>query len=178
VLILLSGQDATGKGTQTRLIQPLLRDKPIQIIHNIAIKGFKEPEECRKYMLQSYTNMFKMIQENSQDNHFILDRSHISEYVYSMYRNYDGFYVFDELESMFNTLPFWQEAYLITLTDTPENLLAREDGNSPSINVQDKIKEMERFIEATKLSSIPHKIHIHNKDIDSVFNTIKQFLFE
>jgi hypothetical protein len=62
----------------------------------------------------------------------------------------------------------------------PEELLNREDGNSYSNNIEDKIIEVEKFKELTKLSNIRNKIliNINMKSIEEVHKEVIGFLYK
>jgi len=178
MIFILEGTDAVGKSTQAHKIQSLLLDKPTHFLHYSSLNGFSTIEELINYSYNLYSNMFFILQNNYKTSHFILDRSHISETVYSpMYRNYDGSYVYDIEKNFLIDEKFWEQICLITFIDNPENLIKRDDGLSFSTNINKKKQEIQLFIEATKNSNIFNKkiININNKNIEEVFSEIKLF---
>lgn len=177
--IICEGPDGVGKGTQTRKLQPLLTDKPLHVMHYMAIKGLGV-NEVKDYSHEMYTQMFAMTCMWSSRAHFLLDRAHIGETVYSpMYRNYSGDYVYEIEKRFMNQDPeFWNQVVLITFIDKPENLISRDDGLSFTVQVDKKQKEIDAFVEGTEMSNIKHKLilNIDGKDEDAVFEEIKAFL--
>jgi hypothetical protein len=176
MIIILEGPDAVGKSTQLLNIQPLLSDKPLHVMHYMAIKGV---DGVRSYSEKMYNQMFDILSTNYYKSNFILDRSHIGEVVYSpMYRDYDGSYVYDIEKKYQGNHRFWDEVYLITLIDEPSNLIARDDGLSFSVELDKKTCEIEAFCDAHMESRIEHKklLNIKNKTPDEVFAEIREFL--
>lgn len=177
MIIIFEGPDNCGKGTQMRLIQPLLTDRPLHTMHYMALKGI-DKKNIIEYSSNMYRQMFDILLHNYDKSNFILDRSHISEVVYSpIYRKYDGSYVYD-IEKEFTNHPMWDDIVLITFIDKAENLISRDDGLSPSLALEDKNRELDAFIMASKKSSIKHKyiIDINNKGQYKVFDEIKNLL--
>jgi hypothetical protein len=125
--------------------------------------------------------MFSIIIDRVPDyRYYMLDRSHIGEFVYGhIYRKYDPSYIF-AIEDKFNMLNMWQQTYLITLLDQPEAVVKRDDGKSFSTEIKKKQQEIDRFIEATDRSSIPNKITIFNNErsIVDIHMIIKNFLID
>lgn len=106
----------------------------------------------------------------------IMDRSHISEYVYGqLYRNYDSKYAMKAEQTM-DFANFACRTTLIVLVDNPEGIIYRDDGKSNSIHYNDLLKEKKLFLEAFKLSTIKKKIFINifDKTIDDVYNLVKR----
>lgn len=109
----------------------------------------------------------------------IFDRSHLGEIVYgNIYRGYSGDYVLD-IEKKFNhILDVFENLFLITLVDEPENLISREDGLSFSVELDKKQRELELFDLAHTSSTIKNKliINIKNKDAEAVFKEVTEFI--
>ena len=179
MILLCEGLDNVGKDTQIKNIQPLLTDLPLHVLHYSNYKGFNSVEESKNYSKMVYNNMFNILKNESPFNHFILNRSHIGEFVYSnMYRNYCGDYIFEFEEYWKSRFENWNDIYLITFIDEVENLIKRDDGESHSIDPIKKQVEIDKFIEATNRSIISNKIiiNINNKNSLQVFDEIKLFL--
>jgi len=179
MILIIEGPDRCGKSTQILKTQPLLTDRPLHTLHYSSIKGFKTSNEVKTYSEKLYKSMFTLLRENHYESHFILDRSHIGEVVYSpMYRKYDGSYVYD-IEKLFSADPdFWSELYLITFIDNAENVIKRDDGLSFTTELEKKKIEIQAFVDATNRSHILNKtiININNKDIAVVHEEVKSFL--
>lgn len=177
--ILFEGADNCGKSTQIQKVIHLLHDKSVHQLHYSAVKGFASKEEASSYSCKMYSDMFKILYENYENNHFLLDRSHIGEMVYApMYRGYSGDYVLN-IENYWRAYKdFWNQVYLITFIDSPENLINRDDGLSFTIIKEKKQQEIESFIKATEKSLIINKviIDVNRKDIETVFEEIRKFI--
>lgn len=175
-VIIIEGQDRTGKDT---LIKNLVKDnfdrQPF-IIHCIGTKekGEKGKELSRQY----YSELFNLI--NKSNNNFILNRSHIGENIYSpIYREYDGSYVF-ELEKKL-TKP--KKYFLFCLIDSSGRALEREDNNSLSKGDKELFfDEQQKFVLSIVRSNIKNCtkviIDIKDKTTEDVFNQVKQILKE
>jgi len=158
-IIFIEGPDNCGKGSQIHEINRYFYPKIM--FHTMHYGGVRKPgitpEQYLEYSRMYYSDMFRMIYlANTRGINLILDRSHLGEIIYAQkYRGYSGDYVL-ELEKHWDEE--LQNSYLITFYDKPENLIKREDGYSFSINKEDKIEEINKFIDAHDKSIIPHKL--------------------
>lgn len=110
---------------------------------------------------------------------FIFDRSHLGEAVYApLYRKYDGDYVFSIEEKYVDELR--DNLFLIVLINDAETVIKRDDGLSFSIDVTDKRREIDYFIEAYNRSNIKNKILIKCEDssIEEINKEIMDFIKE
>jgi hypothetical protein len=140
--------------------------KPIQTLHFTAIRGISDEEQVNQFK-RTFDHMFKLLQDNSA--HWILDRSHVGDWVYSKkYRNHEPFWVW-ELEKTW-AIPERNDVFLITFIDSSFKSLEREDGDSWSEEKSDREEEIELFKEATEMSGIKHKliVDIAEKSINEV----------
>ena len=179
--VLFEGPDNCGKGTQIELLRNRLAklDQPVHIIH---YSGFKLPkEECIAYSKKLYAEMFRLMAVNSSSDpkvvsNLIFDRAHLGEYVYGkIYRDYDADWIFN-LEQTYLKFIF-PEPRLIVFVDSPEKLIARDDGLSFSTEMDKKTYEVQRFIEAYEKSNLKKcLINIGNKDIATVEKEVIHFL--
>ncbi len=178
MIIFIDGLDNVGKTTQIkRIINHFNLDVFISI-HHTAVKQKSAEDSIRQ--TGAYTRrVFSLARSlNGIGESLIADRCHLSEMVYSkLYRGYDGDYVLG-IEREYLTL--LREIVLITLIDTPENVVSRDDGLSFSTKLEDKRKEIDAFVSATNWSKISNKrvINIAGKDEDAVFEEILGFLKE
>ena len=162
-VIIVDGPDNVGKSTLIRNLKNKLNN---EIFINLSFSNIyqKDKESYIYYSKQLYNNMFKICEYQivNLKNSIIIDRSHISEMVYSpMYRNYSGDYVLD-IEKKYDLSNF----FLILLIDTPENLISRDDGLSYSIDINKKNKELKLFhnaFEKTKIKKIIINIDGHDE---------------
>jgi thymidylate kinase len=176
MIIIFEGPDRVGKDTQIKMIQSYYIGCKFHILKYSDIKGLSGGLS-EKYNTQYYNEMFELLSNNAEYD-FICNRSHLGEYVYApLYRGYSGNFVFD-IEEDFKLCEFFNYINLITLIDTPENLVNREDGESLSDNILNKQKEIQRFKEATEKSKITKKIiiNINNKSKEQVHKEIIKFL--
>jgi thymidylate kinase len=156
--IIIEGQDRCGKDT---LINNIIKEYkiPFQVLHYYANRG----KDYKTFGSDLYNNMFDIFH---QQQFVIANRAHLGEKVYGpLYRKQNGDYI-DSIEKKFNT----KSILLIVLVDEPENLIARDDGDSHSIDSDLKLKEKELFTKAYEDSTIKEKmiININNLDEDQV----------
>ena len=185
MVYIFEGLDRTGKSTQIELLKKKLEREggAVFTVHCDAIKSFSKDEPKLNYEEAvknaskiRYSALLDVCRRYAFDKkiHFIFDRAHLGEAVYSpMYRNYSGDYVFDmELMS-----PEVIEAVrLFVFVDTPENLIKRDDGESFSNDIEKKKKEIELFIEAYKKTHIKNSylIDISEFSIEDVAKIIEE----
>lgn len=176
MILFIDGLDNVGKTTQIKKIINHFNKEVFISIHHTAVK--QKSAEDSICQTSAYTrDVFSLARSrNDIGRSLIADRCHLSEMVYSkLYRGYDGDYVLD-IEREYLTL--LREIVLITLIDTPENVVWREDGLSHSVKLEDKQKEIDAFVSAANRSKIlnKHIINISGKNEDMVFEEILGFL--
>jgi thymidylate kinase len=143
MIILFEGLDRTGKDTQIELLKTYYAklNNPYHILHYSAVKDLKNG--ILLFSKIYYHDMFDMLNYMNGEYNLILNRAHLGEHVYGkIYRNYDGSYVFDlekKYQNLINTI------FLFVFIDKPENLVARDDGNSFSTMIEKKSMEIEKF---------------------------------
>lgn len=184
-LIIIEGTDRTGKDT--------IIDKLVEENRNVIKKHWSFPkgntnEEKTQFQKKSFFENFEMYsllnKHISDDTVMIWNRSHIGELVYgTLFRDSNPESWVWQLENFFgfdkNT-----EIYLILLYADAEFVTAKDDGNSYSSKLEDKKKEIEKFLAAYEKTSISNKIKIKvNQDsnyIDfvQIYNQIKRFINE
>ena len=176
--IIFEGLDRCGKDTQIALLRSYLQ---FDIIHTLKYSNIKlvNHENVANYSKLLYKDMFLLLKNAMRTNHnFILNRSHIGEYVYSrIYRGYDGSYIFDYEKKYLRYVE--NNIYLIVFIDDVQNLLNRDDGLSLSNKNSDMISlERTMFIDAYNKTFIKNKIliNIANQDINSIHEKIVNFL--
>jgi len=178
MIVLFESPDRCGKSTQSQLLyNKLWRLGPTHSLHYSNLKGASKEESLNNSIIL-YSDMFNLLLKGPKNRNFILDRSHIGEYVYApMYRGYDGSYIFD-IEKQFMNNDNWNLIYLVTFIDKAENIIKRDDGLSFSTQVENKKKEINSFVEASKKSYIKNKIviDINGKSIEEVEKEVDSFL--
>ena len=172
--------DNVGKGTLITNIKNHFSNFTLHQLHYSNVKH-NTKERTIQYSTKLYREMFQLMVEVSKNNKtgVICDRSHLGEMAYGpLYRGYSGEYVLDIEKEYHNYLPIWDNLSLITLIDKPENVLARDDGLSFSINLDKKTQEIDLFIKAHKQSTIKNKLlldistHDEAQAIDAVVTFI------
>jgi len=164
--IIIEGTDNVGKDTQQDLIIKNMSEHVFHKLHYSSLPFKDDIEKHTTYSKELYESMFLLMmksklayQKGDTDINLIFNRSHLGETVYSpLYRGYSGDYVFD-IEKKF-TKALREDLYLITLTNTPHNILKRDDGKSFYNNEEEVKAEVDGFRRAHRLSTIKNKLHI------------------
>lgn len=172
--IIVCGADQLGK---TSLIEAIIEQQGYRpVIHyskpkKLEIYDYSVFSPEYEYQYHSFINGFQLIDSKVP---LIFDRFHLGEYVYSsLYRGYDGAYVFD-LEKQFDMAN--QEQVVLILLTTSTWSFIEDDGQSFDFNR--KHEEQERFIEAFNRSIIPNKVLIdinnngHRKSSDEILDEL------
>jgi hypothetical protein len=97
-----------------------------------------------------------------------------------MYRDYEADWVFDLEADMRDRDPKWfgESFLLVTMVLDPKKLIAREDGQSFSIELKNKETEMQRFIMAHGRSNISRKLLLDcGQAPEAVAQAIKSFVW-
>jgi thymidylate kinase len=158
---IIEGMDRCGKSTLVdRLPEIMDHTWPIISTHFPKIK-FQEHENKVEYCKKLYSTTFAHLNYLTMIcGQFIMDRSHISEYVYGqLYRDYDSRYALQSEQCMdFASLVV--NTTLIVLVDNPENIQSREDGKSNSTEHTDLVAEFRLFKYAFLTSILKKKVFI------------------
>tara|TARA_R110001606_G_scaffold134259_3_gene270629 strand:- start:4173 stop:4721 length:549 start_codon:yes stop_codon:yes gene_type:complete len=181
MVIIVSGVDRTGKSTLIKGLQDhfyFRNPNGVVPVHLSYYTSFKTPKAYSKEIYsQHYKDGFEIIKNNNiQDRIRIFSRFHFDEYVYgSMYRNYNTEYIFN-MEKIYKS--FLNKVKYILLTDSAENVIARDDGDSHTIDLDLKRKEINLFKEAYDKSIITNKlmIDISNKTPEEVLYEATRFI--
>ena len=184
--IFCEGPDRVGKSTQvTRLYKEIAARGMYPFILHFANLGIPEKDHCIKKSEMLYRRMFDIIRLNKGGlgtNGFILDRSHLGEWVYGkMYRDYDANFIWElEEDAKYHDEGNWNKNYLITFIDQPLNLISRDDGLSFSTRMKEKTVEVDRFIDSHQRSIIPNKIliDINATNEQEVWEQVKSFIWK
>lgn len=174
MIVIFEGIDNVGKDTQIKLFQKYMFDKHRMSFHQLHYSGFNSTEMTQSELLdinyKLYCEMFDIVYRNNLN--FILNRSHLGEYVYgNMYRGYDASYIFDLEKTR-----IIKKIKLILLLDESENVIKRDDGHSFTTNKTVKEKEIELFREVFNKTSIEDKIIIEKNSIEVTHNNIIKFI--
>lgn len=178
---IIEGMDRCGKTTLiSKLPELMSKTNPIISTHFQKIQ-FDESVDSKvliNYNKTLYESMFNSISYmNDTGLQIIMDRSHISEYVYGqLYRNYDSTYALSTVEFNMDFAKISEKTTLIVLVDNPIGIINRDDGKSNSIDITMLKCEYDLFLFAFKKTSIKKKIfiNIHDKTEDDVYELIKR----
>lgn len=180
LFLIVEGPDNVGKST---LINNLNNYYNKITLHNLHYSNVKQENtaEVIKHNKKLYTEMFELMTFTLKNDKagLIFDRSHLGEMVYgNIYRSYTGDYVLDIEKKFHNILDIFENLFLITLVDEPENLISREDGLSFSTDLDKKQRELELFDLTHNSSSISNKliINIKDKDAEAVFKEVSSYI--
>jgi hypothetical protein len=184
MLIVVEGPDNSGKSTQIiNIWKQVANQDKLPIWLHYANVGIKNTDECIQYSEKLYDHLFQHYSDTiklTSDVVMICDRGPYGEWVYGKrYRDYDANFIWEIEEKYKNDFNFWDDTYLLTFVDDPENLIWRDDGLSFSTDLEDKRWEVNRFLEAHLMSKIENKlaIDIDGKDAVAVWSEVKEFLW-
>lgn len=165
--IIVEGPDRLGKSTLIRNLQNYLYNlETVYPTQTVYYYNFKAPaDKIQRISRMHYLSGFDTLKNAYHKNHthILMDRFHLGEYVYSeKYRGYDGSYVFKDEEEHVDDLK--GNTLLVLLYDNAENLISRDDGESFTIDINEKNEEIKRFLNAFELTKLKNKIKINIKD--------------
>jgi thymidylate kinase len=180
LFIIIEGPDNVGKSTLIQNLKNKFNNFTLHALHYSNVKQ-ESPAKTIEYSTKMYTEMFQNMFECSKydKSGMIFDRSHLGEMVYGpIYRGYTGEYVLDVERKFKHIHPIWDNLYLITLIDQPDNLIMRDDGLSFSTDKEKKKTEINNFINAHDKSLIKNKllINIVHSDAEKVSERVTHFI--
>lgn len=153
MIIIIEGPDRVGKDTLIKSLKNRFYRENCIELHYSGVKPYDGGMSIQDVSVEINKNMFKIL---NTDFNFIVNRSHIGEMVYSpKYRGYSGDYVLELEKSLKRS-----DVFLILLSDDPEVLASRDDGNNISNLVSDISDEIDAFRIALGKSSIKNKIEV------------------
>jgi thymidylate kinase len=170
MLVIVEGLDRCGKSTLVEHLRKRYFTSPNILVHHSSSPP-KVPDP-NVWELNHYSSLFAT-SKFLVDNYFynvIFDRFHLGAAVYGeKYRGADPSNIY-ELDARF--LRDYSRAALILLTDDPEAIAARDDGDSLEQSVEEYAQTAAAFIKAYKMSSCVNKLHINITDNGGFVNTI------
>jgi len=180
LFILIEGPDNCGKTTLINNLKNHYSDYTLHALHYSNVKQ-PTPEKTIEFSTKLYTQMFSIMQNLSTKykTGVICDRSHLGEMVYGpIYRGYTGDYVLDIEKKNKINISFWDSLFLITLRDSAERLIERDDGLSFSTDLDKKNTEINNFINAHNQSLIKHKLllDIETHDAEQALDAAVKFI--
>jgi thymidylate kinase len=170
MLLIIEGMDRCGKSTLVEHLRKRYFTSPNVLVHHSSSPP--KVEGPNEWELRHYSSLFETSQMLVDDYFFnvIFDRFHLGAAVYGeKYRNANPVDVY-ELDRKY--LFGYENAALILLTDNPEAIVSRDDGDSLESSIQDYGQTQSAFIEAFTVSSCMNKLHINITDNGGFVNTI------
>lgn len=172
--LIIEGPDNVGKST---LITNLIKHFHKSVVHQLHYSALKftTTEDTFARSFQMYYDMFEMMSSNQ----FIIDRSHIGEFVYGpKYRQYNDDHIkalsdLEEHSSLF--INRVNNTVIIYLYDDPESLVKRDDGLSISNKIEDILEEITLFSDAISKSNLNSTfIKVSETPEETFSNVLKQ----
>lgn len=177
MLVIIEGLDRCGKSTLVENLRKNFFTSPNILIHHSSSPP--KVEDQNAWEIKHYSSLFQASQRLVDDYFYdiIFDRFHLGAAVYgAKYRNAHPSDIYD-IDNRY--LLAYENAALVLLTDEPEEIAKRDDGDSLESNIQDYYETKTAFIEAYNTSSCVNKLHINITDNGGFVNTIptvKKFL--
>jgi thymidylate kinase len=179
MLLIIEGMDRCGKSTLVESLRKNYFVSPNTFVHHSSSPP--KVENPNSWELNHYDSMFHMSKFMVNNSNFdvIFDRFHLGSAVYGKkYRNMDPMSVY-ALDKMH--LKDYTDAALILLTDDPEAIASRDDGESLEKSIHEYNETLSAFIEAYNMSSCLNKRHINisgNGGFHNTYPTVTKFLDE
>lgn len=177
MLLIIEGMDRCGKSTLVEHLRKRYFTSPNILVHHSSSPP--KVEDPNAWELDHYRSLFRSSQMLVDDYFYdvIFDRFHLGAAVYG--EKYRGANTADIYELDNRYLLGYEKAALILLTDKPEAIAARDDGDSLEKSLKDYYYTMSAFVEAFVVSSCVNKLHINitdNGGFQNTFSTVKKFL--
>jgi thymidylate kinase len=179
MLLIIEGLDRCGKSTLVEYLRKQYFTSPDIIVHHSSSPP--KVEDQNAWELQHYESLFQSSQMLIDDYSYnvIFDRFHLGAVVYGVkYRNANPSGIF-EIDKRY--LSSYSNAALILLTDEPEAIAARDDGDSLEKSVDEYRQTTESFLNAFEKSFCINKLRINitaNGGFVNSIPTVIRFLDE
>lgn len=170
MLLIIEGLDRCGKSTLVEHLRKRYFTSPNILVHHSSSPP--KVENPNGWELKHYESLFRTSQLLVEDYFYdvIFDRFHLGAAVYgAKYRNV---YPSDVYELDNHYLNGYDNAALILLTDEPEAIAARDDGDSLESSLEEYNETRAAFIEAYSMSACMNKLHISVSRNGGFVNTI------
>lgn len=170
MLLIIEGMDRCGKSTLVEHLRKRYFTSPNILVHHSSSPP--KVENPNSWELKHYASLFRTSKDLVKFGGYdiIFDRFHLGAAVYGeKYRNANPADVY-ELDNHY--LCDYHNAALILLTDNPEAIMSRDDGDSLESSIHDYGQTQSAFIEAFTVSSCMNKLHINITDNGGFVNTI------
>jgi thymidylate kinase len=170
MLIIVEGLDRCGKSTLVEHLRKRYFTSPNILVHHSSSPP--KVDDPNVWELNHYRSLFRTSQILVDDYFYdvIFDRFHLGAAVYG--EKYRGAHPSDIYDIDFRHLYNYKNAALILLTDDPEAIAARDDGDSLESSAKEYSETCSAFLEAYAVSSCMNKLHINITDNGGFVNTI------
>ena len=170
MLLIVEGMDRCGKSTLVEHLRKRYFTSPNILVHHSSSPP--KVDNPNLWELDHYRSLFRTSQMLVDDYFYdvIFDRFHLGAAVYG--EKYRGANPADVYELDTRYLRDYPNAVLILLTDNPEVIMSRDDGDSLESSIHDYGQTQSAFIEAFTVSSCVNKLHINITDNGGFVNTI------
>lgn len=159
LIVIVEGPDRCGKGSFIEVLRDNIASSKQIVIH--SGKPPSDVEDKQEWAMNYNLGLINNVNLLSRINDaIILDRSYIGEYVYGLiYRKikYTDMMFKDFENKAIKYLLNTRHVVLVNFTDSPENVILREDGNSHKGTIINKEDEHCHFKDLHKLSIIKNK---------------------
>ena len=167
LVIILEGADRTGKGTFVETLRRIAKTPKLVHLHstkppilNVSPYTAVNSQNYKDWSNKHYSNVVNNINTLIKTNDIIiLDRSYLGEYVYGPLYRFTN-YTKTEMRNFELDNPLPRNTVLVYLTDSAENLIARDDGKSHTDDLNNKVKELKLFKTVIDNSIISNKLII------------------
>jgi thymidylate kinase len=177
MLLIVEGMDRCGKSTLVEHLRKRHFTSPNILVHHSSSPP--KVENPNAWEIEHYSSLFRTARDLVKFGGYdvIFDRFHLGAAVYG--EKYRGANPADIYELDHKYLSSYPQAALILLTDDPEAIAARDDGDSLEKSLHEYNETMSAFIEAYTVSSCMHKLHINisiNGGFANTVPSVEQFL--
>jgi len=170
MLLIIEGMDRCGKSTLVEHLRKRYFTSPNILVHHSSSPP--KVEDPNMWELKHYGSLFRTAKDLVQFGGYdvIFDRFHLGAAVYGeKYRGANPTDVYD-LDAWY--LSHYKRAALILLTDEPEAIASRDDGDSLEQSVDEYSQTAAAFIETYKISTCVNKLHINITENGGFVNTV------
>jgi thymidylate kinase len=170
MLLIIEGLDRCGKSTLVEHLRKRYFTSPNILIHHSSSPP--KVEDPNAWEINHYSSLFRTARDLVKFGGYdvIFDRFHLGAAVYG--EKYRGANPADIYELDHKYLCNYTQAALILLTDNPEEIAARDDGDSLESSAKEYFETCSAFLEAYAVSSCMNKLHINITDNGGFVNTI------
>lgn len=177
MLLIIEGMDRCGKSTLVEDLRKRYFTSPNILVHHSSSPP--KVDNPNSWELKHYASLFQTSMMLVDDYFYdvIFDRFHLGAAVYgAKYRNAQPS---DVYQLDYDNLHNYSNAALVLLTDDPEAIAARDDGESLEKSIHEYNETLSAFIEAYTVSSCINKLHINisgNGGFTNTLPTVTKFL--